>query len=1047
MKNRKILFGTLGVAVMASSLFLLPANNDTEAGLYSSRVKKNSADAELISGAFDYYRLIRTNVVTGEVSAEDYQRAKAEVGLMVNSGNRSGLEFKNHGPDNVGGRTRAILIDKNDYKHIYAGSVSGGLFESFNRGNTWKKVEGYDANFGISSMCQTDDGTIYVGTGHSEEGFNGSTQSTGFNGNGVYYSNDNGATFEHIDGSEDNTFVNEVVAKGNSVLIAGSEGLTEYDNGTLTDFTTISGVCKAVAISNDYQVIIGSFSTQRTWVSTDGGATFTDVYGNGATEIPGGKSRVEYAISHERIAGDYHIYASMSAGNGGSLHGVYRSIDNGLTWEEIAPENNGSPGSFAPFDAGGQSQGNYDQIMTVVPGDHETCLLGGIAIHGKSVTGNWETRSSRLVPQTNPLYVHSDQHEMQWDSQGRLWIGNDGGVFYSDDAGHTFREANRGYNVTQFYRIAASAHGDVMGGTQDNGTQANYHDNHTYREHDQVNGGDGYACDFSFMNRDVIFSSIYYGAFYRSGDRGLNTTQIIPQNIPASFGTPGGLTNGLGSFFTVIELYENPNDIASQDTVVYAVSESLPQGTEIQVPSATSQQFMSHVLTEDVTFQDSLYANAALTIEDTTIVDTTGTNVSFNLYYEDFTYVFGSAPISIGDSLMINGEVYGVDSMQIQNHYFGTNPGEPGEVVDMGFYDFLENIPWDTVRVQDVYQSWLAFGLGSGDGLWLSRNSLRFSALHDGFLQAGGNISGQVTEMEFSKDGNYLFVGTSNGSFYRLGNLNSVYTPNPTLGTGAGNVPDTLITWNGDDPDPTYTTETTFELINNFSGPVTGINVEKGDPDHVMVTLGGFGVNGRVQESTDATTGANFSSIHGNLPNMPCLSIVMDRNDPNIVFVGTEFGLWRSEAGGTNWEFCDGPFGQTPIFDLKQNWRTWNEGCHKPGQIYIGTHGRGIWTTDEYLSLPELQDNTGITAAISDLLLFPNPVIDNATIAFNVKEAGQAALRVYSLTGKLVQENNNVNLVEGENKIALAADELAPGTYIVNLSTGKDSKTTKFIKQ
>ncbi len=1036
----KALKVALTLFLLGGSAYWFVLKNEPVEGRYSSRAKLKSDSKNEISGAFEYYRLLRSNVVTGEIDREDQFRAITEVEGMINSGSRADLEFKDHGPANVGGRTRAILIDKNDINHIYAGSVSGGLFESVNRGNTWSVVEGFDDNFGISSMCQTDDGTIYVATGHGIESFDGTNQDSGLNGNGVYYSNDNGITFTHIGGSENNTFINKIVAKGNSVLIAGSEGLTEYSNGTLSDFTTIGGVCKALAISNDGQVIVGSFSTQRTWVSTDGGTNFTAVYGNGPTEIPGGKNRVEYAISHEKVGGKYYVYASMS--QGGALHGVYRSIDNGLTWTEIAPANNGSPGSFAPF--GSNQQGWYDQVISVVKGDPETCLLGGIGIHAKSSTGNWEARTLSGAPNISPLYVHADQHEMQWDAEGRLWVGNDGGVFYSDDQGHTYREANRGYNVTQFYRISASAHGDVAGGTQDNGTPGNYHNNHTYQDHKSISGNDGFACDFSFMNRDIVYSTSQFGRIFRTGDRGVNSVIIEPQNIPASFGTP---MVDLGPFHTVIELYENPNDTDSEDSVVFVPTRSYSQGEVVQIPSATSQQFITHTLTEDLTFQDSLYADPGLTITDDVFKDETG-DTTINLYQINFTYAFGSSPLSVGDSLLINGVVYAVDSLWTQQHYFGTNPLEPGKVYDMGEYDFLENIAWDVVTVQDPYQSWLAFGMGGGRGLWLTRNALRFGAEHDGFLQAGGNMSGNVTEMEFSKDGDHLFVGTSSGALYRLSGLNMVYSPNPILGTGNGNIPDTQIRW--DPNDNSYTTETTFEHIHTFTGPVTGITIEKGNPDNLIVSLGGYGAGDRIQKTDEAvsTSAPTFYSISGNLPEMPCLSVLMDRNNPDIIFVGADFGLFKTEAGGGNtWEYCDAPFGKVPVFDLKQNWRTWDEGCHKPGQIYIGTHGRGIWTTDEYLALPEFQDNIGITASISDLLLFPNPVINNATIAFTVKEAEQGILRVYSLTGKLVQENSDINLVEGENKIALAANELAPGTYIVNLSTTKYSKTTKFIKQ
>ena len=1036
MKSKKVWLGMMGAAIVSSSLLLYPT--DQNKGVYESRNIKYNQNSQEISGAFDYYELIRRNVETGTVNIEDFKRASAEADQMIAAGNRSNLTFLDHGPDNVGGRTRAILIDKNDINHIYAGSVSGGLFESTNRGSIWRKVDAFQNNLSISSMCQTDNGTIYVATGHDDESFNGSTQNSGANGNGVFFSNDNGATFNQISGTEANVFINEIVAKGNDALIAGSLGLYQYSGGTLSNFTTLSGACHSVVISEDNQVIVGSFSSERTHVSTDGGATFTPVWGNGSTEIPGGKQRVEYAISHEKVNGKYYVYASMSSG--GALAGVFLSEDNGFTWSEIAPANNGAPGSFSPF--GSNRQGWFDQIISVVKGDPTTCLLGGIDLHGKSTSGNWSARSGGGFAQTSPLYVHSDQHEMQWDDLGRLWVGNDGGVFFSDDNGFSFREANRGYNVTQFYRISASAHGDVAGGAQDNGTSGNYHDNHTYQEHDRISGNDGFACDISFMNRDVVFSTSQSGVMYRTGDRGFNSSTITASNIPASFGLPGSSTNSLGSFYTNIELYENPNDINSTDYINYTPTQSLTAGTVVQVPSATTQQFIDFTITEDMTFLDTLLANPALTIQDILVFDD-NVLLPVNLYELTYTHVFGSDPLSVGDSILIDGTVYNIDSLATVNHYFGTSILEPGEVVDMGPNNLLQNVPMDTAKVQDTRQSWLAFGLGDGKGLWLTRNAMRFSALHDGFLQAGGNINGEITEMEFSKDGDHLYVGTATGRLYRLSGLEDIYSPNPVLGAVDGNIEDNLLNWNHPN------TQATFTEIATFSGPVTGITVQKDNADHVIVSLGGYGGGARLQESVNAAISVSPSFtglLGGSLPPGPCLSVLMDRNNPDIIFVGTDFGLWHRESTADNFEFCDGQFGKTPVFDLKQNWRTWDEGCYKPGQVYVGTHGRGIWTTDEYLTIEEAKDNTALDN-VSDILIYPNPVKDQATLAFSMAENGIGIVKVYSLTGKLVKEMSNVDLNAGENLILLPASDLANGTYIVKLSTQSDAKTIKFIKQ
>ena len=49
-------------------------------------------------------------------------------------------EWKSNGPDNVGGRTRALAIDVRNENIILAGGVSGGMWRSEDDGLSWEKV-------------------------------------------------------------------------------------------------------------------------------------------------------------------------------------------------------------------------------------------------------------------------------------------------------------------------------------------------------------------------------------------------------------------------------------------------------------------------------------------------------------------------------------------------------------------------------------------------------------------------------------------------------------------------------------------------------------------------------------------------------------------------------------------------------------------------------------------------------------------------------------------------------------------------------------------
>ncbi|MBK6526467.1 MAG: T9SS type A sorting domain-containing protein [Crocinitomicaceae bacterium] len=1049
MNKRIFLLGSLSVLAITAVTFV----DFSAQGVYKVR-NQQPENAPGIEGAFDVY-----NKLKGDYTHEDWVRAREQAMTMPQD--RTTVSWLDQGPDNVGGRTRAILVDKNDVNHVYAGSGSGGLFESFNRANEWQQVTTFESNVGISSMCQTTDGVLYVATGHSQETTGGSQNAydSGHNGDGIFKKNTDG-TFTQIPGTTSNgtgasdfDFVNEIVCDilDNEVWIACSGGLKKYSasTGVLTDVTgngITSGSCLALSISPDGQVIVASMAGGKTNVSVDYGATFEDRSGNGAGEIEPGAARVEYAISHEKNSnGKYNVYASC----GGSMHlvGIWRSTDNGITWTEIAPAGNGAPGTFSPFSHSTTSgQAAYDNTISVQRGNPDRILMGGIDIYSWNYNGNWTQLTQWFYPPQNPQYAHADQHEQVWDKLGRLYVGNDGGVGYSDDGGLTFVPANRGYNVTQFYAIGFSAHGDVIGGAQDNGTQANYHDNATWRSHDEVGGGDGFSATISFINRNILFSSVYHGSVSRSSDRGQTSNPFNPSDWTCD---PGGLEAGCGQFFTNFELWENPKDLNSDDSIDFIPTQAYDAGDEVLVPSKTSQKNIKYITPSALIFDDTLAFNPALTGFDTIIVTSNDEyNLSVLEHILHYNAAPGAPPIAPNDSIRfptLNDTIVKVLDTILIAHYYGTNPLAPGDIFDMGNEPEAYNVAWDTIRVQDYFQSWFAIGLGGSvsadgsSGVWMTRNALRLSSNANEWFKVAEGI-GEVSTMEFSHDGNNLFIGTWSGQLYRLSDFGDVYSPKKV--DGGGSLADTLIDWDAGH----YAT--TLTLINTFGGPVTGIAVD-GDVDHVAVTIGNFGTSPKVLESTNASGGSpTFTSIFGDLPNMPYYSIVIDRDNPNTILVGGEFGVYITEnaGSGNDWVNCSGPIGNTPVYDMGQNWRTWDEGCYRPGEIYVGTHGRGIFSSDAFLSLPGDQDNLAPDKFIPNIKIYPNPVNEVGNLEFALEENADAYLQIFNLNGQLVQEVSKSNLMAGNNIITFNTSDLPRGTYVVRLTAGSMVETTKFVK-
>jgi photosystem II stability/assembly factor-like uncharacterized protein len=84
--------------------------------------------------------------------------------------------------------------------------------------------------------------------------------------------------------------------------------------------------------------------------------------------------------------------------------------------------------------------------------------------------------------------------------------------------------------------------------------------------------------------------------------------------------------------------------------------------------------------------------------------------------------------------------------------------------------------------------------------------------------------------------------------------------------------------------------------------------------------------------------GASWSSIAGNLPNEAINVIRQDRENQNLLFVGTDFGLYASLDGGKAWHRMQNGMTTNPVHDLAIHPRD--------QEIIVGTHGRGIYIAD-----------------------------------------------------------------------------------------------------
>jgi hypothetical protein len=91
--------------------------------------------------------------------------------------------------------------------------------------------------------------------------------------------------------------------------------------------------------------------------------------------------------------------------------------------------------------------------------------------------------------------------------------------------------------------------------------------------------------------------------------------------------------------------------------------------------------------------------------------------------------------------------------------------------------------------------------------------------------------------------------------------------------------------------------------------------------------------------------GRTFTSLTNNLPVGPTNVITEDPVNPDLLYVGTEFGLFISLNGGQEWKRFQNGLPTVRIDDILVHPRD--------NDLVVGTHGRSIWIIDDITPLQQ----------------------------------------------------------------------------------------------
>lgn len=264
----------------------------------------------------------------------------------------------------------------------------------------------------------------------------------------------------------------------------------------------------------------------------------------------------------------------------------------------------------------------------------------------------------------------------------------------------------------------------------------------------------------------------------------------------------------------------------------------------------------------------------------------------------------------------------------------------------------------------------------------------------------GGNLSA-VHASPYTA--NTVYFGIGNGGVVRVNNANGGSPVGTMINTGAG-MP---------------------------AGYVNSV-VTGSDDQHLIVTFTNYGVL-NVWSTTNG--GTTWTSIDGNLPDMPVRWALFHPDTDNKAFIATETGVWETDlinGSSTVWNPSPSfPTVRTDMIKYRSSDRT----------IAAGTHGRGVWSatipnaSSFGLTTPApvvancpAPSSMSITLGTTSNGGFSNPISFNATGNPGGTTIGFSANPILPGNNLIVTLNNT--------------NTLAPGNYVITVTATASGSPT-----
>ena len=703
-----------------------------------------------------------------------------------------------------------------------------------------------------------------------------------------------------------------------------------------------------------------------------------------------GQGRVN--IIHVDPSNSNTIYLGAPAG------GIWKSIDNGVTWAPLTDElpQIGVSGIAVDY--------SNSNVIYIATGDKDAGDSYSVGVY-KSTDGGLTWNATGVMGSSNPsragdIIIHPTNNQI-------LWCATNNGIYKTTNAGNTWIQVQSGNFSQGNIRLKPGDPSTVYAVTRDKfykSTDTGNSFTHIASILPSTSGR--FVMDVTPANESYIYilsskTDNSFQGIYRSTDGGStftaqNTTTNVLESTQAWYDLALAVspTNADEIYTGCLNLWKSTNGGVGMSKINSWSAPSAPSYTHADIHYLGFHGNKLFCGSDGGIYVSS---NGGANFTDLTEGAQIGQFYKIAVSKQSAAKMMGGLQDNGGYAYSDNQwkNYYGADGMDT-----AINPNNPNQ-----YYGFIQ----------------------FGGNLYISNNAGNGLS---GSVPSPGVEGNWVTPLVANAAGD-LFSGFDN--LYKLSG--SSWVQQNTTPIGSGNLElisidpsndNIMYVANGSSLYKSTDLGINFTNVHNASSAITSIEVHSSDSNIVYLTTQSS--SGGVFKSTNG--GTSFSNFSTGLPSIGKNIIVhQGRNTENPLYLGTDLGVYYRDDSMTSWQPFDANLPNVSVTDLEIN--------VEDAKLIAATYGRGIWQTNIPVEIPANDVkfvtilSPGISINCSQNVIPQVQVKNNGTNAISSVTVNYSidtgAANSYVWNGTIAANNNAT--------IDLPSSILTRGLHTLNVST------------